>query len=238
MDDWTYKRAGDTGMTAAAGLRSSKREPGLVNAAASQLFGLASSTYLKFAHRLTVIGRQHLPADGPFVMAANHNSHLDAPCLSAALPARLRHEAFPVAAGDTFFDTPAHAAVAAFFLNAVPLWRKKAGRHALADLREKLVEQRCILLLFPEGTRSRDGTMGRCKAGLGMLVCGTSVPVVPCGLRGTFAALPPGQKRPNFKPLSLHVGPPLTFADAADGREGWNRVADEVGGAITTLAGE
>ena len=142
------------------------------------------------------------------------------------------------AAGDTFFDTPAHAAVAAFFLNAVPLWRKKAGRHALADLREKLVEQGCVLLLFPEGTRSRDGTMGRCKAGLGMLVCGTSVPVVPCGLRGTFAALPPGAKRPKFGPLSLSIGEPLTFADAADGRDGWDRVAREVGDAIAALAGE
>ena len=238
MDDWTYKAAGDTGMNAAAGLRSTKREPGLVNAAASQIFGLASSAYLKLAHDLTVVGREHLPDAGPFVMAANHNSHLDALCLSAALPARLRHEAFPVAAGDTFFDTPAHAAVAAFFLNAVPLWRKKAGRHALADLREKLVDQACVLLLFPEGTRSRDGTMGRCKAGLGMLVCGTDIPVVPCGLRGTFAALPPGATRPKFGPLSLRIGAPLTFADAADGRAGWDRVAEEVGGAIRSLAGE
>ena len=235
MDDWTYKGAGDVGLSAAASLRDAKREPGLVNAAASQLFGLASSTYLKLAHHLTVFGRENLPGSGPFVLAANHNSHLDALCLSAALPARLRHEAFPVAAGDTFFDTPAHAAVAAFFLNAVPLWRKKAGRHAMDDLRDKLVNGGCVLLLFPEGTRSRDGTMGRCKAGLGMLVCGTGVPVIPCGLRGTFAALPPGAKRPKFGPLSLRIGEPLTFADAENGRDGWDRVAGEVGGAVRAL---
>src|SRR5207253_1083373 len=123
----------------------------------------------------------------------------------------LRDKAYPIAAGDTFFEEPVVAAFAAAFINALPVSRKSAGRHALDDLRYKLIEERCVYILFPEGTRSRDGRMGRFKAGLGMLVAGADVPVVPCHLDGTFAALPPHRKRPRCERITLRIGEPLRF---------------------------
>ena len=101
MPDWTYQPAGDRDLNPGQALRSVRREPGLPNVLLKQAAGLVSSSWLRLLHRLRVSGREHLPDGGPFVMAANHCSHLDALCLSAALPLRLRHDAFPVAAGES-----------------------------------------------------------------------------------------------------------------------------------------
>jgi 1-acyl-sn-glycerol-3-phosphate acyltransferase len=73
----------------------------------------------------------------------------------------------------------------------LPMWRKNCGSHALADLKQRLVEEPCGLILFPEGKRSRDGSLGPFKPGLGMLIASTNVPVVPCHVSGAFQAFPP-----------------------------------------------
>jgi 1-acyl-sn-glycerol-3-phosphate acyltransferase len=238
MNQWQYQPAQDQDLAPAQKLMSVRREPGLPALLCNQAWGIVSSTALRLLLRLSISGREHLPRKGPFVLAANHCSHLDALCLAAALPMRLRHEAFPVAAGDTFFDTPAHAAMAALLLNAVPMWRRKVGRHALDDLRDKLLSTRCILLIFPEGTRSRDGAMRPFKSGLGMLVAGTEVPVVPCYLAGTFEALPPGARSPRLLPLRLRVGRPLDFSAIANDRGGWEQVSRSVESAVRSLGRE
>ena len=120
--------------------------------------------YLQFYHRLRVEGAEHLPARPSFVMVANHTSHLDAITLAAALPWRLRRFAFPIAAGDVFFETPAVALFSAMMLNALPMWRKSCGSHAMQQLRERLVSEPIIYVLFPEGTRSRDEAIGSLQA--------------------------------------------------------------------------
>src|SRR5690606_3946329 len=102
------------------------------------------------------------------------------PVILASLPAHLRRSTMALAAGDTFFDSRPRAAFAAMCLNALPLWRKNVGRHSLDALRERLVNEPCSYVLFPEGTRSRTGDMNPFKPGLGMLVAATGIPVVPC----------------------------------------------------------
>jgi 1-acyl-sn-glycerol-3-phosphate acyltransferase len=71
--------------------------------------------------------REKLPAHGPFVLAANHCSHLDALVLDSALKPRHRERAFPMAAGDVFFQTKAISVFSAIMLNALPMWRKNCG---------------------------------------------------------------------------------------------------------------
>ena len=109
--------------------------------------------YMKTYHRLRVQGTEHLPADLPFILIANHSSHLDAIVLGSALPRRLCSRVFPVAAGDVFFESPALSLLSAQVLNALPMWRKNCGPHALAELKERLVEEPCGYILFPEEPR-------------------------------------------------------------------------------------
>src|SRR5260370_41092999 len=94
--------------------------------------------YLASADRLEVIGKQHVHRDGPFILAANHSSHLDALSLVVALRPRHRERAFPIAAGDVFFQSPATSVFAAGFFNWFAMWGKKFGALALGLIRPQL----------------------------------------------------------------------------------------------------
>src|SRR5262245_57494996 len=78
---------------------------------------------LRVLGRIRFEGTENLPTDGPFVLVANHTSHLDAPCLLASLPLPRVNHAFPTAASDYFFKPtrPARAAAVTIFLNALPV---------------------------------------------------------------------------------------------------------------------
>ena len=236
MDPWTLKPAADHDLRLAERAKSVRREPGLVEAATHWACTSVAGAYLKGLQRMSVEGREHLPAAPPFVLVANHSSHLDALAVGCALPWRLRADAFPVAAGDTFFTTRAATLFSAAAINALPMWRRRAGRHALDDLRARLLRGEGGLILFPEGTRSRTGEMAAFKPGVGMLVAGTPVPVVPCRLTGTFAALPPGSRWP--KPggrIGVRIGPPVSFEAVENRRVGWERIASELENAVRGL---
>ena len=235
MDDWRYDPAHDFGLETGERLRSLQRESGLVSSITRIGWRMAVRSYLRCWHRLALEGREHLPSEPPFVIVANHTSHLDAVTLAAALPIALRDQVLPLAAGDTFFETPVLAAFAAGVMNALPLWRKRAGRHALEDLRQRLVDEPCAYILFPEGTRSRGGALGRFKAGLGMLVAETDVPVIPCHLTGAYDALPPGRRWPRPSKMRLRIGEPMTFGDVENARPGWDTVAARAREAIERL---
>src|SRR5574338_1391110 len=228
MEPWQLQPARDTGLSPAERFRSVRRENGLLESMAQQTCFSVLRMYFSIVHRLTISGRDKLPAHGPFVLAANHCSHLDALVLGAALKPRHRERAFPIAAGDVFFQTKAISLFSAIILNALPMWRKSCGPHALAELRRKLQEEKAIFIIFPEGGRTRTGSMMPFKHGLGMMVAETNVPVVPCGLIGTFAALPPNQKVPKPARIRLVIGEPLEFAAIANDRAGWSHIARTV----------
>jgi 1-acyl-sn-glycerol-3-phosphate acyltransferase len=198
----------------------------------------AIGLWLSLYHRLEVEGREHLPPHPPFVLVSNHASHLDAVVLLASLPSRLRHWTHPLAAEDVFFRTSRRAYLATGLLNALPLPRGRCGAHCLGGLRRRLLGQRCCYILFPEGTRTRTGEMGVFKPGLGVLVAGTNVPVVPCHLTGTFTALAPGSVLPRPNKVRLRFGSPLSFAETPARRPGWEEVARRTEEAVWSLAGE
>ena len=236
MDNWQYRPARDLGLTPSARRASLDREPGPLAATSGWAWRVVVRTYLRVVHRLRVSGREHLPAAAPYVLVANHASHLDALVLAAAVPPGVAGRLFPLAAGDTFFTTPAVSAFASGVLNALPMWRDRVGAHALDTLRERLAEDGCVYVLFPEGTRSRTGAMGAFKPGVGHLVAGTAVPVVPCYLSGTHRAFPPDRRMPRPAHVALTFGPPLTFADVPDTRDGWREVARRAEAAVRALS--
>lgn len=238
MDDWQYKPAGDLGLSHEDAFKSLKRESGLIASVMHWIWWTGIRMYLAVWHRLKVEGYEHVPLKPPFILVANHSSHLDALVLAATLDWRLRDQIFPIAAGDVFFTGPAVSAFAAMMLNALPMWRKRCGPHALQELKRRLIEEPCSYILFPEGQRTRTGEMLPFKAGLGMMIAATDVPIIPCYLHGCFQALRPETKWPKRHPIRVRIGPPLNFAAVPNQREGWEQIAVQLQSAVETLGRE
>lgn len=210
MTEWRLRPARDLDLAPGERLRSLARERGLTGVAANWIWRRAIRAYLALAHRLEVEGRENLP-DPPFVMIANHCSHLDALTLAAALRGEAARQAHALAAGEVFFGSDPGAVFSAYAINALPIWRGGTTRGALEMLRTRLVEDRLVYILFPEGTRSRTGEMGPFQGGLARLVAGTDVPIVPCWIEGAFACWPASRKWPRPGKLRLRIGEPLRF---------------------------
>lgn len=235
MDDFDLRPARDLGLYQLERLASVRRESGPFLTAAHGAWALLARAYFSLWHRLRVIDRERLPAEPPFVICSNHASHLDALALAAPLRIDLRDRVFALAAGDVFFESAFATAFAAGFINALPVWRKKRTPKALQELRQKLLGTPCGFILFPEGARSRDGNYLPFKPGVGMLVAGTPVPVIPCHLTGTLAAMPAGVRLPRPKRITMRVGEAVRFGDVPDDKHGWERVARVVEERIKAL---
>jgi 1-acyl-sn-glycerol-3-phosphate acyltransferase len=77
--------------------------------------------------------------------------------------------------------------------------------------------------------------MATFKAGIGRVVAGTDVPVVPCRIRGAFAAFPPHAKLPRPRPVAVRIGAPLRFSSVENDRAGWSEVATALEAAVREL---
>lgn len=212
---WRYEPAADLNKSLEERLRDFPRQPHLWMYALRSLAALLLRAWLRIYHRFEIRGRENLPLGRSFVMVANHQSHVDAPSLTAAIPLRQLHRAFPAAAADYFFSSLQRSAFSAIVINALPFDREAGGAESLEVCRCLLRNPGNILILFPEGTRSKTGEIGRFRSGIARLVAGTDVPVVPCHLGGAHAAFPKGAALPRPAKLILTIGRPRVY-EAAD----------------------
>src|SRR3954451_4933593 len=140
----------------------------------------------------------------PVVFVANHSSHLDTPTILRALPAKWRSRTAVAAAADYFYKKRWTANGVALLFNTVPLGRHGGGlSDGATDHVDRLVEQRWNLLMFPEGTRSRDGEIGKVRSGAAVLAAQHGIAIVPIHVTGTHAAMPPGRNWPKRRPGRL-----------------------------------
>jgi len=233
---WNYEPAGDLDKSLAERLRHFPREPDISVYAARSLAALTIRCWLRLYHRFEVSGVEHLPLEGSFIMVANHASHLDTLCILSARPLRKLHRAFPAAAQDYFFVSVPRLAVAAIVVNALPFGRHGHIRNSLEACRHLLESAGNILILFPEGTRTRTGEIGEFKSGIGLLAAGTEIPVVPCHLAGAFEAWPKGKKFPRPRRLRLRIGAPRKYASLSPGKESSGRVSEDLRSAVVALS--
>lgn len=170
--------------------------------------------------RRTVIGHANLDAqDGPVVFVANHASHMDTPALLRALPARWRRRTAVAAAADYFYRDPKLAAAVSLAFGTVPVERNGGGLGAGSmDHVSALIARRWSLVMFAEGTRSRDGSVGRLRSGAAVLAARHGLPIVPVHVSGTHAAMPTGrrwmQRQPGRgigrrHPIEIRFGAPI-----------------------------
>jgi 1-acyl-sn-glycerol-3-phosphate acyltransferase len=133
----------------------------------------------------------------PVVMVANHASHLDTPVILRTLPRRWRRRTVVAAAADYFYKSKLVGGAASLVFNTIPLDRKGGGlKGAAAEHLHRLLEERWSVLLFPEGTRSRDGGIGKLRAGAAVLAAEHDACILPVYVNGTHEAMPPGQSWP------------------------------------------
>lgn len=238
MSEWKYETARDHGLPPLDRMRSFQREAGLFSATARVILWTAWSAFLCVWNRLRIIGREHLPHDGSFILIANHESHLDVFALAAALPMRARRHFIPLSAEDVFFDRPTRTFLAAHILNALPVKRGRGVVHGFAAMRERLLREPTVFVLFPAGKRSRDGGFVPFRAGIGMLVAGSPIPVVPCYVEGAFEALRPQTKLLRPARITVTIGAPIVFRDVCDTREGWDTIRVTLERAVRALGDE
>jgi 1-acyl-sn-glycerol-3-phosphate acyltransferase len=211
------------------------REPGLACRMLQRASALFTKAYLRVYHRLEIVGRENLPLDRSFVMVANHASHLDALCLLSALPGDRLHQAYPAAAADYFFKNVRRTALSVLLVNALPFHRDRQMHQSLELCRELLNGLGNILILFPEGTRSQTGEIKPFKHGIGKLLAGSDVPVVPCYLEGTFRALRKGAWLPRPRRVRLVIGVSQSFRHLDESRESIERVCRQLSDSIYGL---
>jgi 1-acyl-sn-glycerol-3-phosphate acyltransferase len=160
---------------------------------------------------LNVRHRERLPARGPAIVVANHNSHLDTMVLITLLPARLLERIRPVAAADYFLATARKTWFALNIVGILPIKRQRdtPEEDLLAPCYQAL-EDGQVLIFFPEGRRGEPERLTEFKGGIARLTTRfPQVPATPVLLHGLGKALPKGEKLlvPFF--CDVLVGEPL-----------------------------
>jgi 1-acyl-sn-glycerol-3-phosphate acyltransferase len=235
MKKWRYDSAQDLDQTLVERLRRFPREPDMLIYGIRSLVALILRAWLRAYHRFEIIGQENLRTNRSFVIVANHCSHLDTLCLLAALPLGKLHRAFPAAAADYFFQSVPRIWVAAVVVNALPFSRQTHVRQSLSVCGELLANSGNVLIIFPEGTRSQTGETREFKSGVGALVAGRDVNVLPCYLDGAFHAWPKGRRLPRPKKVRLIVGPPRNYQTHGSEKSDICAIASELCDAVKRL---
>lgn len=233
--EWRYEPAADLDKSLAQRLRGFPREPHLWIYALRSLAALLLRAWLRIYHRYEIRGREHLPIGRSFILVANHQSHLDAPSLTAAIPLRHLHRVFPAAAADYFFSSVPRSAFSSIVVNGLPFDRETKGAESLEACRQLLQNSGNVLIIFPEGTRSASGEIGRFRSGIARLAAGTDLPVVPCHLAGAQRAFPKGAAFPRPAKLVLTIGRPRVFELPPASNADIERICAELRDAVCAL---
>ena len=153
--------------------------------------------------RVRVEGLEHIPRQGPLILASNHVSFIDPPIIGSMVPRVVNF-----LARESLLRLPV---LGWLFrqVNAVPIDRNN-GASGLKAILDRLQAGGAIIV-FPEGTRSPDGRPMRAKAGVGLTVLRTAAPVVPVRLDGAFEAWGRHRIFPRPKKIILRFGQPLLF---------------------------
>ena len=157
-----------------------------------------------FYFRWQVYHPERVPRTGPVILAANHASFLDPPLVGAGLRREINY-----LARESLFRFPLVGAILRA-VNSVPVDRDGGGAAGLKAIFDRLRAGGGIIL-FPEGTRTRDGKLQPARSGIGLAVIKSTAPVVPVRVFGTREAYGRHLKFPRPRPLAVKYGQPMLF---------------------------
>jgi 1-acyl-sn-glycerol-3-phosphate acyltransferase len=191
----------------------------------------------KFYFGWRVFNSERVPRAGPVILAANHASYIDPPLVGAGLRRGINY-----LARENLFRFPVLGWVLRQW-DVVPVDRDGGGAAGLRAILDRLLAGGAIIL-FPEGTRSRDGRLQPARSGIGLTVIKSNAPVVPVRVFGTFEAYGRYLRFPRPHRVAVKYGLPMQFEQLrAEARvcakprlkEIYQQVADELMAAISRL---
>ena len=180
---------------------------------------------------------ERVPSSCPVILASNHASFIDPPLVGAGLDRAVNY-----LARDTLFSVPVVGSLLRSW-KVVPVDREGGGGAGLKAILDRLLDGG-VILLFPEGTRTRDGKLQPARSGIGLTVIKSDAPVVPVRVFGTFEAFGRHMKFPRPRSVAVKYGHPLDFEALRTEARACSRqrlkriyqeVADEIMSAIAKL---
>jgi len=154
-----------------------------------------------------VIHPERMIESGPLILAANHQSYFDPPLAGIA-----SRRAIYFLARKTLLTVPILKKLLPHFL-VIPVDRDGTDRTALKHIIARLHEGNGVLL-FPEGTRSRDGSLQAARSGIGLIIAKTQAPVLPMRIFGAHEAFPKNAKKIHLHPITVVLGKPIYFTES------------------------
>ena len=181
--------------------------------------------------RFRIIHRERMIQSGPVILAMNHQSYLDPPLAGTACDRSIYF-----LARRTLLNVPLLGGVLPK-LNVIPVNQEGVDRSAIKAV-IRILQAGNGVLVFPEGSRTLDGSLQAAEPGIGLIIAKTLAPVVPMRIFGAHEALPRHGGRVRFVPITLVIGEPISFS-AADmelgGKDLYARLSDRVMKAIAAL---
>jgi 1-acyl-sn-glycerol-3-phosphate acyltransferase len=193
---------------------------------------ILTTWFVRFYFRISIHGESSIPAEGPFVVVANHASLLDPFFIGYASPRRQ----VGFMAKEELFKIPIFGAMIRRY-DAFPVRR---GQHDLEAVQRfhDFLHQNKPLLIFPEGTRTLTGELQKAKKGVGLLLYNAQVPVIPAYVGGTFESWPKGKLFPKSVKTSVRFGEPLLLDDLyreKPEKDTYRRIAERIMESIARL---
>ncbi|OGL00233.1 MAG: hypothetical protein A3E31_06630 [Candidatus Rokubacteria bacterium RIFCSPHIGHO2_12_FULL_73_22] len=161
---------------------------------------------------LDLVGVEHIPPSGPLIVTPNHQTYADPPLVTIPIRRRVYYMAW-----NRLFDVPGLAWMIRR-LRAFPVEIESSDARATREA-VRLLQAGHVLMIFPEGERSRDGAIGRFKPGAFRLAASLGVPVLPVTIRGGHESWPPGRMLPRAGRVTITYHRPLQPAAGVEPRQ-------------------
>ena len=190
-----------------------------------QIFKILCRFVFGIIFRTKVIGAENIPKDGAFILASNHVSNWDPPFLGTFIDRIVNYMG-----KEELFKNPIMAAVCRG-LNVFPVKRGTADKNAIKAAVKILKSGKCFGI-FPEGTRSKTGKLGKAESGVSLIAAMTKAPIIPAAIVNTEKIFSSEVKFPR---LAVIYGTPVKFSGNAKDKDAMNDFAQSLMNEIAKL---
>ena len=190
-----------------------------------KIFKALCRVWFGLIFRTRVIGAENIPKEGAFILAANHVSNWDPPFLGTFIAREVNYMG-----KEELFKNPIMAWICRA-LHVFPVKRGAADKTAIKTAVKILKDGKC-LGIFPEGTRSKTGKLGKAEAGVSLIAAMTKAPIIPAAIIGTEKIF----SKEKFLPrLAVVYGKPMKFSGSTKDKEALANFAQAIMSEIATL---